>query len=276
MGVIASSDVVAGGPPLASQYNNLRADVITNHNHDTGKGGPVMILMSGTNADRGNTTPSVGSVWIVTDAGQENRGIYVCFSGTTWTKISDHDQLAGITANDHHAQAHAVDGADHTLGSITTGKIVVAGASALTGLTAGHNGTLNADLVDGYHCYDLVEPLRLPDTAGVQSGAGVWVPQSGSYFLFNGRGYTYKLVANMTCALEGSDPRAYSIRLKNVTTGLDYGTIATSSTTSELKQSDNFVLPAAASGLDTFQIEEMCAANVAGGVSINGYLVCVD
>jgi hypothetical protein len=42
--------------------------------------------------------------------------------------VSDHDSLTGVSADDHHNQAHAIDGADHT-GTLAH--------SGLTGLTTG-------------------------------------------------------------------------------------------------------------------------------------------
>lgn len=37
----------------------------------------------------------------------------------------DHANLANVTANQHHAQAHALDGADHTLSGATAGHLLV-------------------------------------------------------------------------------------------------------------------------------------------------------
>lgn len=40
--------------------------------------------------------------------------------------VGDHSQLSGVTANQHHNQAHTLDGADHTVSGLTTGHYLKA------------------------------------------------------------------------------------------------------------------------------------------------------
>jgi hypothetical protein len=56
-----------------------------------------------------------------------------------------HSDLAGVSADQHHAQVHVLDGADHTVAGLTAGHVL----QALTPTTFGFAGIFTDVIMDG-------------------------------------------------------------------------------------------------------------------------------
>lgn len=68
------------------------------------------------------------------------------FQMGTGTPVSDHDSLTGVSANDHHNQAHVVDGADHTASGLTSGHVMRATGATTFAFGALQDGDVPATI----------------------------------------------------------------------------------------------------------------------------------
>lgn len=118
------------GAPSNASYVTLNAESKLTSETVLGTG----VIMAGTAAGR-PAASKAGRLYWTTDT-------YLLYrdTGATWTEIArgeaavrlaqlaerDHASLASIGADDHHAQAHALDGADHTVSGLTPGDVLTA------------------------------------------------------------------------------------------------------------------------------------------------------
>jgi hypothetical protein len=80
------------------------------------------------------TMPTVGTTLLVEDV-----STFYYFDGAAWGGWGasvTHASLAGVTANQHHAQAHVLNGADHTVSGLTTGHVLQATGATTFGFAA--------------------------------------------------------------------------------------------------------------------------------------------
>lgn len=247
---VSSSNVSVGSPPLASQYNNLRNDVIgeQGHDHRSGQGAPVVRLLSGTNSDRQGMTPQVGWVFVTTDT----TALYVCYSAGTWTNITDHATLDNVTTDQHHAKLHNMDStADHAAGSITPGQYMMRTSSGWAGMASGTGGGIDVDMVDGEHVvgttgfyhgsYYICYHSSVYNCTGYQETACEGFDGSVR-FKFNGRGKQYKLSAFLYSTYGGNYSLGFAA-LYNITDGSVIVSGSEASGTKAYSESGSFTLP---------------------------------
>lgn len=86
--------------------------------------------------------------------------------------VSDHDDLTGVSANDHHNQAHTLTGADHTLSGLTIGHVLTATSATAAAFQSPAGGAEELD--------DLTDvDAAAPDDGDVltwNDGDGEWQP----------------------------------------------------------------------------------------------------
>jgi hypothetical protein len=125
-------------------------------------------------------TGSIPESQVVFDAGGHNH------DGEGSAAV-DHGTLTGVTANQHHNQAHALVGADHTAAGLTAGDVLTAltattfGFAAPAGSASSHKapfgpwtrGDINNASSGGYTSMKFA-------TAAVQFGAELPMPFSGT------------------------------------------------------------------------------------------------
>lgn len=76
-----------------------------------------------THVDVAGDQPSAGDVWQF----DGSRGLWVPVTVASLGMSISHDDLTGVSADDHHAQQHAIDGPDHT-GTLDHSEIANVGA----------------------------------------------------------------------------------------------------------------------------------------------------
>jgi hypothetical protein len=128
--------------------------------------GSLAPTVVGGSADRAPIT--YGAIGSRPSTGQANELYYATdegklyqWDGSTWQFVAatNHDQLTGVSVNDHHAQAHAIDGADHTASGLTAGQVLQALTATSFGFAgmpghdhsaSGDGGVLSGGRVDTY------------------------------------------------------------------------------------------------------------------------------
>jgi hypothetical protein len=90
------------------------------------------------------------------------------------TDVTYHDELAGVTPDQHHAQRHAIDGADHTTTETdTTKRLAPDGAGGVQWAAGGGGGSITVEEIDGTPSVASVTTIKVTngkltdDTGGV-------------------------------------------------------------------------------------------------------------
>lgn len=98
-------------------------------------------------------------------------------TGNDFTAV-DHDDLIGVSANDHHNQAHDIEGSDHTASGLTSGHALVATGATTFGFAAVDHGNL-AGLADDDHTQYLnVTRHDADDHSGLVTAASLVITES--------------------------------------------------------------------------------------------------
>lgn len=94
--------------------------------------------------------------------------------------LPTHDALLGVSANDHHAQAHVITGADHTASGLTAGHVMRATAATTFGFGAIQDTDIPATIARDSEVTSAVA-AHVDDTTDAHDASAISVADAGGY-----------------------------------------------------------------------------------------------